>query len=86
MGTQLVAGDGTVPADTTITVSNPATNQTQPDVDANESSWQYLVTWSHASDPPFLFVGIHGRAVSTVGVLLGGRRLERAGPMPNIRL
>jgi len=68
---QPVAGDGTVTVGPAITIANPTTNQTHPAVDGSDSSQQYLVTWSHPSDPPFIFVGIRGRAVSTGGALLG---------------
>lgn len=66
---QPVAGDGTVTVGTAITISNPTTNQAQPSVDGSESRRQYLVTWSHASNPPLIFVGIRERTVSMEGLL-----------------
>lgn len=72
---QPVTGDGAVAADTTVTIADPATNQSFPAVAGSEISQQYLVTWSHASNPPFMFVGIRGRTVS----MQGGLRGEEAG-------
>ena len=67
---QRVAGDGVL-MDTPIIVSNPTADQSAPAVDGSESGRAYLVTWRHPSAPPFAFVGIRGRAVSTQGTLLG---------------
>lgn len=68
---QRVAGDGSGLVGSPIIISNPVADQGAPAVDGNETAGQYLVAWSHASAPPFMFVGIRGRAVSAAGDLLG---------------
>lgn len=68
---QRVAGDGSGAVGSPIIISNPAADQGSPAVAGNETSGQYLVAWSHASAPPFMFTGIRARAVSTGGDLLG---------------
>ncbi len=68
---QRVAGDGSGLVGPSIIISNPVVNQWAPAVDSSETNQQYLVVWRHNSNPPLMFTGIRGRAVSSAGDLLG---------------
>ncbi len=48
-----------------------STEQTKPAVAGNESTRQYLVAWSHATSPPFVFVGVRATLLSTGGAVVG---------------
>lgn len=43
-----------------IIISNPVADQGTPAVAGNEKSGKYLVTWRHASDPPYMWLNIRG--------------------------
>ena len=72
---QRVAGDGSGLVGSPIIISNPVTDQGTPAVAGNEASGKYLVTWRHASNPPYMWLNIRGREVSSDGDLLGNEEI-----------
>lgn len=67
---RIIAGDGTFPESSMIAIAADPVDQNYPAVSGSESGRHYLVTWRQASDPPLLFIGIRGRAISSQGTLL----------------